>query len=132
MQERETTARAAAVPVPATLRSIAVGYENLVRRYPKSGYADNALWQGASLLELAYDASKAKRDKDAATRLLTWLKREYPASALAKQAALKLARSEPTSPTSTPASSPMPVSPVPSRQPLRRPRLCRRTPLNSR
>jgi N-acetylmuramoyl-L-alanine amidase len=84
--ERERAARAAATPNVATLRSIAVSYESIVRRYPRSGYCDNALWQAAGLLELAWETGGARRDRDQAVRLLTWLRREYPTSSLARQA----------------------------------------------
>lgn len=98
--ERERTARAAAAPSVATLRSIAVSYESIVRRYPRSGYCDNALWQAAGLLELAWETGGARRDRDQAVHLLTWLRREYPTSALARQvngrvAALNRARPAP-------------------------------------
>ena len=33
---------------------LVAAYEAIVRRYPTTGYADNALWQGASLSEAAY------------------------------------------------------------------------------
>jgi len=84
-QAREQAARKSAAPAPAALRSIAASYELIVRKHPSSGVCDNALWQGAGLLQLAYERSSATRDRDAAVKMLQWLKREYPRSAYARQ-----------------------------------------------
>jgi len=61
-------------------------YEGIVRRYPTSGYADNALWQGASLAEAAYRRFGRADDRSTAVRLYSWLAREYPTSPLLKRA----------------------------------------------
>jgi N-acetylmuramoyl-L-alanine amidase len=82
---REQLARKSDKPPVKTLRTIATSYEAIVRRYPTSGYCDNALWQAAGLLQLAYDQYGATRDRDAAAKMLQWLKREYPASRYARQ-----------------------------------------------
>lgn len=82
---REHEARNAAAPSLASLRSIAVAYENIVRRYPRSGYSDNALWQAAGVLQLAWDRAGQKRDHDQAIKLLNWLRTEYPSSSLQSQ-----------------------------------------------
>ncbi len=46
------------VPTPsdllAQLNRVLTSYEIIVRRFPSSGYADNALWQAASLADAAY------------------------------------------------------------------------------
>jgi N-acetylmuramoyl-L-alanine amidase len=84
-QAREQAARKASAPALATLRSIATSYEVIVRRHPTSGVCDNALWQAAGLLQLAYERSGVPRDRDAAVKMLQWLKREYPTSTYAKQ-----------------------------------------------
>jgi N-acetylmuramoyl-L-alanine amidase len=84
-QAREQAARKASTPAPATLRSIAASYEVIVRKHPTSGVCDNALWQAAGLLQLAYERSSVPRDRDAAVKMLQWLKREYPTSTYAKQ-----------------------------------------------
>ena len=57
-------------------------YEATVRRYPRSGYSDNALWQGAGLALEAYDRFRDKKDLRTGLRLLRALPREYPASSL--------------------------------------------------
>lgn len=83
--------RTATDPGPvATIRTVAREFEAIPRRYPTSGYADNALWEGAALWRLAFERSGATRDRDQAVRLLEWLKKEYPSSSLAKQVAAKL------------------------------------------
>ena len=87
---REKAARAITGTSVRTLRAIAGSYEAIVRAYPRSGYADNALWQGASVLQLAYERGGSITDLRNARRLLTWLKREYPTAALARQANARL------------------------------------------
>ena len=45
---------------PATLqqiRSVISAYEEIVRRYPASGYSDNALWQAGNLASLRTSGS---------------------------------------------------------------------------
>ena len=66
-------------------------FEILVRRFPTSGYADNALFQGASLAELAFDKFQRPQDRQRAIRYYQWLISEYPASSLIKQAHTNLA-----------------------------------------
>ena len=84
-QAREA-ALAADASVPAdTLRQVARSYEAIALRYPTSGYSDNALWQAAVLFKRAFEISGDAKDRDAATRLHGWLKREYPHSPLARQ-----------------------------------------------
>lgn len=118
---REEAARQAAAPTLATLRAIAVSYEGIVRAYPRSGFADNALWQGAGVLQFAWDRSGQARDKEQALRLLQWLRREYPTSSLARQvnsrtAALNRPRASTTQARNATAATPSPaiVRPTPS------------------
>jgi N-acetylmuramoyl-L-alanine amidase len=112
---REKAARAAA-STPATLRTIARSYEEIVRAFPRSGYSDNALWQAAGLLALAHDRTAARSDLDGAARLLLWLKREYPTSSLAKQVDARIAalRGQPKAPARAAAApTPAPAAPPP-------------------
>ncbi len=104
---REENARAAATPALATLRAIAASYEAIVRRYPRSGYADNALWQAAGILELAHARFGHAADREKAQALLAWLRKEYPSSSLARRdlPAAAPADSAPTSAPSPPASA---------------------------
>jgi N-acetylmuramoyl-L-alanine amidase len=82
---REEAARADRAPSLDTLRAVATAYENVVRRFPRSGYSDNALWQAAGLLRLAYARHGKAADREKAASLLVWLRREYPASTLARR-----------------------------------------------
>ena len=57
-------------------------YERLVRRYPASGYSDNALWQAGNLSLLTYQRFGQAVDRRTGLRLLAQLKSSYPASSL--------------------------------------------------
>ncbi|HET9262811.1 MAG TPA: N-acetylmuramoyl-L-alanine amidase [Vicinamibacterales bacterium] len=65
-----------------SIRSAIAAYERVVQRYPRSGYADNALWQAGHLSLLAYERFGNASDKRTGLRLLNLLKSEYPASSL--------------------------------------------------
>lgn len=132
--ERESPLRARLEPTlaptaaerTATLREVTrlvTAYEAIVRRFPRSGYADNALWQGAGLSEAAYRRFARADDRARALRLYGWLIREYPASpyvrrARAQVAGLEQARSVeaaiPPAPVTAPAPPPAAGIPVPT------------------
>ena len=76
------------------LRSTVRTYELVVRRFPKSGYSDNALWQAANLAILAFERFNEPADRKTATRLLTHLREQYPSSSLASRAAQLLRQLE--------------------------------------
>ena len=78
--EREQTARASGTATVDTYRAIARAYEAIVRRFPASAYCDNALWQAAGLMKLAFSKSGDAGDRQSAERFLSWLRREYPSS----------------------------------------------------
>jgi N-acetylmuramoyl-L-alanine amidase len=101
---RETSARRSSRTSVTTLRSIAKAYEAVVRAYPRSGYADNALWQSAGLWATAYERTHSASDRDQAKRMLTWLDKEYPSSSLRPQIAARLRTLTPAV-ASTPAPS---------------------------
>src|SRR6187431_364984 len=71
-------------PAPDALRKVAKLYEAVVLEFPTSGYADNALWQAAGVLQRTFEISGEAKDRDGAGRFLAWLKREYPHSGFAK------------------------------------------------
>jgi N-acetylmuramoyl-L-alanine amidase len=75
----------------AQLRWVVALYETVVRRYPKSGYCDNALWQGANVALLAFDRFEQAADRRTAIRLLTHLREGYPSSPLRGRAGEQLA-----------------------------------------
>src|SRR3954466_12647851 len=64
------------------LRRVIGAYDLVVRRFPASGYSDNALWQAGNLAWLAFQRFGDTCDKETAIRYLTRLKREYPSSSL--------------------------------------------------
>lgn len=128
MFERATTREAAArkSPTTANLRAAVAAYEQLVLRHPRSGYCDNALWNGAALAAFAWERHQQDADRKTAERLYGWLRREYPGSALAKQvpaqvtalrAAPRPATAAPPPTAPTPSASappePRPTSPTP-------------------
>lgn len=127
---RERALRAPAGKTRPTLpqiRSVIDAYETLMRRYPSSGYSDNALWQAAGLAFEAFERFGQETDRKRGIRLLQTLRREYPSSSLvprvpermrafdstagvaveAKRAADKPARPAPTA-----RASPTPPPPV--------------------
>ena len=95
---REQTVRAALAVEnvsPATLqdaRTVVSAYEAVVKRYPASGYSDNALWQAGRLAFLTFERFGDQQDRNASVRLLRRLAALYPTSKLAKLAPAELAR----------------------------------------
>ena len=75
----------ASQPSPGAIRSVIAQYEAIVRRYPRSGYSDNALWQAAGLHFLSLQRHGREADRREAVRLLEQLRRSYPSGTLAKQ-----------------------------------------------
>ncbi len=67
------------------IRNAIAAYERVVRRYPRSGYSDNALWQGAELARLAWDRFGNDADRQTGTRLLAQLRSGYPSSPLLQE-----------------------------------------------
>src|SRR4051812_6826250 len=85
--DQERTARNESNNATATdIHRLVRLYEQIVRRYPSSGYCDNALWQAANLSLLAADRFGQETDRKTARRLLETLRREYPSSSLSRQA----------------------------------------------
>ena len=73
-------------------RQVIAAYEEVVRRYPRSGYSDDALWQAAQLALEALRRFGQDRDRQAAVRLLRTLTKEYPTSPFARRAETEVAR----------------------------------------
>ena len=69
-------------------------YWSFVRRYPTSGFADNALWQGATLSAGAFERFHQDRDKFRAVQLFQWLRDQYPHSPLQTKASAQIERLE--------------------------------------
>jgi N-acetylmuramoyl-L-alanine amidase len=98
-------------PTLEQLRNAVSAYDAIVRRFPTSGYSDNALWQAGHLALLAYERFGQPSDKLMATRLLFRLKNQYPTSSLARQVDGALGRDARTA---------RPEAVVPGEAPLRR------------
>jgi N-acetylmuramoyl-L-alanine amidase len=73
-------------------RQAMAAYEEVVRRYPRSGYCDDALWQAAQLALEAHRRFDQDRDGQTARRLLRMLVKEYPASPFARRAETEVSR----------------------------------------
>ncbi len=107
---REKVVRAAMQESPQKLnatalrqvRAVVSAYEAIVRRFPASGYCDNALWQAAALAADAFARSAEDLDKRTAVRLFYFLAREYPASPYAGRAAGQVRRLESAAPAEAP------------------------------
>src|SRR5258707_14334502 len=68
--------------IRADVRAAVDAYQALVRRYPASGYADDALWQAARLSLDAFEKFGDLRDRTLGGRLLRALAAKYPTSKL--------------------------------------------------
>jgi N-acetylmuramoyl-L-alanine amidase len=134
-QEAAARSRIAEAPDsgPASRRQEAIAaaqrvidrYETLVRRFPTSGYSDNALYQAADLANTLYAAYGRASHREMVGRYVNWLLREYPSSPLRTEARgrlraidatrqAKLARAEPPAPRSQ---SPAPAKAAPPSPP---------------
>jgi N-acetylmuramoyl-L-alanine amidase len=69
-------------PTARQIRDVVAAYERFVRRYPISGYSDNALWQAGNLSLFAFQRFGDASDRRAGLRLLNQLKASYPSSSL--------------------------------------------------
>ena len=85
---KEIDAREAGAPADGLLtraRTLAQTYEDIARLFPRSGYSDNALWQGAVLAADAFWQFGDIRDRATALRLFARLTTEFPTSSLVAQ-----------------------------------------------
>ncbi len=73
---------AASTALLRRVRSTVAAYEGIVRRFPRSGYSDNALWQGGMLAADAFWQFGDTRDRTTALGMFARLKSEYPTSSL--------------------------------------------------
>jgi N-acetylmuramoyl-L-alanine amidase len=90
------------------IRKVVAAYEIVARQHPTSGYADNALLQGAELSLAAHRIYGSQVDRESAARLLVWLVSEYPHSSLLDKARTLLKRAKPAP--ERPASASMQVA----------------------
>ena len=80
------------------IRAVVAAYEAIVRRYPASGYSDNALWQAGRLALDAFARFGQPQDQHAGIRLLRALASQYPTSKLAKRVTQALTAAPPSAP----------------------------------
>ena len=84
---RERTIRDAVhEPTAREIRNVVAAYETVVRRFPTSGYSDNALWQAGNLSLLVYQRFRDDADRRTGLRLINQLKTSYPSSSLLDRA----------------------------------------------
>lgn len=89
-------------------------FEALVRRFPTSGYADNALWQAASLADAAFQKFNRPEDQARAVSFYRWLVTQYPTSSLVKRANQQLTALAKPNTATAPAIPPAPAIPAPT------------------
>ena len=73
------------------MQTVVSDYEAIVRRYPRSGYCDNALWNAAQLLLDGYRRFGDDDHRSKAVRLIKMLASEYPHSRYAADAPATIA-----------------------------------------
>jgi N-acetylmuramoyl-L-alanine amidase len=69
-------------------------YWSFIRRYPSSGFSDNALWQAANLSADAFRRFRQDRDKFRAIQLFQWLRDQYPHSPLQAKTSARIEQLE--------------------------------------
>jgi N-acetylmuramoyl-L-alanine amidase len=80
----------AASPAPRAVRRLVSQYEAIAREHPRSGYADNALWNAAELSASLWERTRLESDRRTAVRLLDRLISSYPTSSLLGEARPRL------------------------------------------
>ena len=89
-REQEHLVSASPAATADDFRFVVSRYSSIVRSYPSTGYASNALWQAGNLSMEAFRRFSEDEDKARAVRLFEWLRREYPHSSTAIRAASQL------------------------------------------
>ena len=90
-------------------------FESVVRRFPASGLADDALWRAGSLADAAYQRLNRPQDRDRALKMFRWLVKEYPRSTFVKPSNAKIARitaEAQAGAVAETASNPLPSTPI--------------------
>ena len=80
------------------LRRIVADAEGIARRHAGSGYADNALWQAATVALAAYRVYRQPADRTLGVQFLDTLVRRYPSSSLVAEARALMRRHAPPPP----------------------------------
>ena len=89
------------------LKRVAADAEAIARRHAGSGYADNALWQAATVALAAYRVYRQPADRTLGLELLDTLVRRYPSSSLVPEARALMRRHAPASAKGLSAKSPL-------------------------
>jgi len=88
-REKSVRATFEGTPAPGAalkdVHAVVTAFQTLVRRFPASGYSDDALWQAGRLELDAFARFGEPRDKDLGVRLLQRLAADYPTSKHAKR-----------------------------------------------
>ena len=123
---REQTLRTMADKTGSPLkdyRAVVSAFEDVVRKYPASGYVDDALWRGANVARDAFERFGDDRDRATAHRMLALLVSDYPLSPFVPKARDLLSHLEPPAaalekpiPAPTTSASPSPA-PAPAAPP---------------
>ena len=79
---------------------------SFVRRYPTSGFADNALWQAANLSAEAVRRFSEDRDRYRALQLFQWLRDQYPHSPFQARVLTEIEQFETMAATMAPVNAP--------------------------
>ena len=74
------------------LRAAISGYQEIVRRFPRSAFDDHSLWQAAGLAMEAYERYRQQRDLETGVRLLRLLSINHPTSSFASRVPGRLHR----------------------------------------
>jgi len=93
----------AQVSVLRAVRTVVGDFERIVRQFPSSGYADDALWRASKVSIDAFKRFREVHDRDAAMRLLRQLASQYPTSRQAKLVPSQMRAIEAIKPGSTSA-----------------------------
>jgi len=121
----------AQLSVLTRIRALAGAYEDMSRLFPSSGYADNALWQGAALAADAFWEFGEAADRALALRLFSSLTSRFPASSWTTKVSSHAKRLQDAKPTTTasPVRTPAPSTPpAPAPVPLAPPRVVAASP----
>ena len=114
LQGQELRASTSAGSIAEDFRFVINGYWSFVRRYPSSGYADNALWQAANLSMSAFARFGEDRDQYRAVQLFQWLRDQYPHSKFRAEASTHIERLAAVQVLTAPQTSPLQLQTPPA------------------
>ena len=92
-------------------RTLVNAYDDIARLFPKDRYADDAIWQGATLAADVFWEFGETADRDTALRLLKTLATRYPSSTFAAQVTGQRTRLDAAPPQATALPAPPPTIP---------------------